>query len=218
MGKQVKDFTSTALEVLTTYAWPGNVRELQNVVERAILIAESDVITPDCLPEGIKSDGSFQEQCFDRKLTIEDYTKTFIQRYQTQFNEQQMADMLGITRKSSGRSGRSGGSRGNGEEPGPRALCHVQPVRDTEPVVLRGFWFTSPAAAHGRCRNPASTAPLVDLTFFSQTHQHAPSLDDGRARGNPLIYRRVVLLLCGRTGNMSGEHNQTVEEEEGIPW
>ena len=100
MGKQVKDFTNEALEVLTTYAWPGNVRELQNVVERAILIAESDVITPDCLPEGIKSDGSFQEAVFDRKLTIEDYTKTFIQRYQTQFNEQQMADMLGITRKS----------------------------------------------------------------------------------------------------------------------
>ena len=37
---------------------------------------------------------------FDQKLTIEDYTKAFIVRYQKQFNEQQLAEKLGITRKS----------------------------------------------------------------------------------------------------------------------
>ena len=100
MGKQVKDIAPAALDVMTNYLWPGNVRELQNVVERAILIADGDTITPECLPEGIKGDGTFQTAVFDRKLTIEDYTKAFIQRYQLQFNEQQIADMLGITRKS----------------------------------------------------------------------------------------------------------------------
>jgi DNA-binding NtrC family response regulator len=100
MGKQVKDIAAASLDVMTNYSWPGNVRELQNVVERAILIAEGDTITPECLPEGIKGNGSFQEVVFDEKLTIEDYTKAFIKRYQLQFNEQQMADMLGITRKS----------------------------------------------------------------------------------------------------------------------
>jgi DNA-binding NtrC family response regulator len=100
MGKLVKDIAPAALDVMANYLWPGNVRELQNVVERAILIADGDTITPECLPEGIKGDGTFQETAFDKKLTIEDYTKAFIQRYQTQFNEQQIADMLGITRKS----------------------------------------------------------------------------------------------------------------------
>jgi DNA-binding NtrC family response regulator len=100
MGKQVKDIAAASLDVMTNYSWPGNVRELQNVVERAILIAEGDTITPECLPEGIKGNGSFQEVVFDEKLTIEDYTKAFIKRYQLQYNEQQMADMLGITRKS----------------------------------------------------------------------------------------------------------------------
>ncbi|NTW65089.1 MAG: sigma-54-dependent Fis family transcriptional regulator [Nitrospirae bacterium] len=100
MGKQVKDIAPAALDVMANYLWPGNVRELQNVVERAILIADGDTITPECLPEGIKGDGTFQEAAFEKKLTIEDYTKAFIQRHQTQFNEQQIADMLGITRKS----------------------------------------------------------------------------------------------------------------------
>jgi DNA-binding NtrC family response regulator len=85
---------------MINYSWPGNVRELQNVVERAILISDGAVIDPEHLPEGIKGDGSFSEGVFEKKLTIEDYTKAFIVRYQTEFNEQQIADMLGITRKS----------------------------------------------------------------------------------------------------------------------
>jgi transcriptional regulator with PAS, ATPase and Fis domain len=100
MGKAAKDIAPQALDVMTDYEWPGNVRELQNVVERAILIADGDIITPECLPDGIRGNGLFQDQVFDRKLTIEDYTKAFIARYQKQYNEQQIADMLGITRKS----------------------------------------------------------------------------------------------------------------------
>ena len=100
MGKQVKDIAPQALDVMVNYPWPGNVRELQNVVERAILIAEGDTITVECLPEGVKVGDGFQQTVSDQKLTIEDYTKAFIQRYQVQHNEQQIADMLGITRKS----------------------------------------------------------------------------------------------------------------------
>jgi DNA-binding NtrC family response regulator len=100
MGKSMKDIAPQALDVMADYGWPGNVRELQNVVERAILIADGDIITLECLPEGIRGNGSFQDEVFDRKLTIEDYTKAFITRYQKQYNEQQIADMLGITRKS----------------------------------------------------------------------------------------------------------------------
>jgi DNA-binding NtrC family response regulator len=100
MGKQVKDIAPQALEVMANYPWPGNVRELQNVVERAILIADGETITLECLPEGVKAGDGFQQTVSDQKLTIEDYTKAFIQRYQVEHNEQQIADMLGITRKS----------------------------------------------------------------------------------------------------------------------
>ncbi len=100
MGKTVREVDPSALEMMVNYLWPGNVRELQNVVERAIILADGDCITTECLPEGIKGDGSFHDEAFDKKLTIGDYTKAFIVRYQKQFNEQQIADMLGITRKS----------------------------------------------------------------------------------------------------------------------
>jgi DNA-binding NtrC family response regulator len=42
-----------ALEALTRYDWPGNVRELANVLERAQILAEGDVITLDDLPENL---------------------------------------------------------------------------------------------------------------------------------------------------------------------
>ncbi len=100
MGKQVKDVSAEAMDVLMGYQWAGNVRELQNVIERAILIADDSLILPEHLPEGIKAEASFHHQSFEKKLSIEDYTKAFIMRYQADNNEQQLADMLGITRKS----------------------------------------------------------------------------------------------------------------------
>ncbi len=41
------------LLALESYAWPGNVRELEATIERAVIIARSDEITPDCLREEI---------------------------------------------------------------------------------------------------------------------------------------------------------------------
>jgi DNA-binding NtrC family response regulator len=49
IGKPIRAMTPEALEKLRAYAWPGNVRELENVIQRAIILAEGDVITPDVL-------------------------------------------------------------------------------------------------------------------------------------------------------------------------
>ena len=50
---EVKTLNSEAVEALVRYNWPGNVRELINVLERAILLCESKVITPGDLPDEI---------------------------------------------------------------------------------------------------------------------------------------------------------------------
>jgi len=50
-SKTIAGFTEEALDVLQTYAWPGNVRELENVIERAVVLTRSDLITPADLPE-----------------------------------------------------------------------------------------------------------------------------------------------------------------------
>ena len=98
--KNVVGITDEALDRMVKYRWPGNVRELQNVIERALLITESNKITPDNLPESIRPDQSFQKGSINGQLSIEDYTKAFIVEYQSQYNEQQLAAKLGITRKS----------------------------------------------------------------------------------------------------------------------
>ncbi len=45
MGKRQCQLDSSATAELTAYSWPGNVRELRNVIERAVMLATSDVIT-----------------------------------------------------------------------------------------------------------------------------------------------------------------------------
>jgi DNA-binding NtrC family response regulator len=43
-NKKIAGFSPGALEFLETYRWPGNVRELRNAIERAVILAQSDVI------------------------------------------------------------------------------------------------------------------------------------------------------------------------------
>ena len=46
LGKPPLALSPAALEVLRGYPWPGNVRELQNCLERAVILADGDTITP----------------------------------------------------------------------------------------------------------------------------------------------------------------------------
>jgi DNA-binding NtrC family response regulator len=52
--KGVKGFTSEAMDIILKYEWPGNVRELENLVERVIILANSDEIGLDDIPEPMK--------------------------------------------------------------------------------------------------------------------------------------------------------------------
>jgi two-component system response regulator HydG len=49
-------FSPAAAEALVIYDWPGNVRELERLMERAIALAESDVIELDDLPPAVRGD------------------------------------------------------------------------------------------------------------------------------------------------------------------
>lgn len=55
MTKPIKDISPEAMKIITNYEWPGNVRELRNVIERAIVVCEGDMITPDDLSFPFKS-------------------------------------------------------------------------------------------------------------------------------------------------------------------
>ncbi|WP_273040711.1 sigma-54-dependent transcriptional regulator [Thermodesulfovibrio thiophilus] len=100
MGKDIKKIEPQTMQLLLKYSWPGNVRELQNVIEQSVVFSEYDSIKPEDLPEHIKT----LERVMDKRkeipvLSIEEYTKEFILKYQSFYTEQELADMLGITRK-----------------------------------------------------------------------------------------------------------------------
>ena len=48
--KSIRGASPEALALLKAYRWPGNIRELRNAVERAMLLAEADDLTPDLFP------------------------------------------------------------------------------------------------------------------------------------------------------------------------
>jgi len=57
-GKAIEYASPETLELFNRYSWPGNVRELENVIERAIVMADPDakLITPDLLPPALRNE------------------------------------------------------------------------------------------------------------------------------------------------------------------
>jgi DNA-binding NtrC family response regulator len=49
-GIVLKGISKPALKILMNYSWPGNVRQLESVIERGVLMAETDQILPEDLP------------------------------------------------------------------------------------------------------------------------------------------------------------------------
>ena len=54
IGREIQGVSETALRELVAHDWPGNVRELHNVVERAVVLCSTEVLT---LPEPLNSRG-----------------------------------------------------------------------------------------------------------------------------------------------------------------
>jgi PAS domain S-box-containing protein len=46
-GKKIKTIDKNTLELLRSYAWPGNIRELQNIVERSVIVCETETFSVD---------------------------------------------------------------------------------------------------------------------------------------------------------------------------
>jgi two-component system response regulator AtoC len=53
-GTNIREIEAEGRRYLLEYTWPGNVRELENVIERAMVLAESDAIGVDDLPDRIR--------------------------------------------------------------------------------------------------------------------------------------------------------------------
>jgi formate hydrogenlyase transcriptional activator len=46
-GKNITSVDKKTLQLLESYAWPGNIRELQNVIERSVILCETEIFSID---------------------------------------------------------------------------------------------------------------------------------------------------------------------------
>lgn len=99
-GKPLKQVTKQAFDLLMRYDWPGNVRELENVIERAVILQEGNLIGPEDLPERIRG-GTSQiktDLVTARNLTLEELEKQYILQVlnETGWHKKKAAQILGI--------------------------------------------------------------------------------------------------------------------------
>ncbi len=101
--------SAATLDILQTYRFPGNVRELQNILERALLLSDSNTIEPVHLPVEVQSgdDAHFDEPLsMNLKLETKKAQESVEQRLiikalnQAKNNHKLAAQMLGISRGS----------------------------------------------------------------------------------------------------------------------
>lgn len=99
--KQIRGFTSSAIEALLSYSWPGNVRELENVVERAVVICSDEYIEPKDLI--LSTASAANEDTFSGK-NLKDAINLFKRHYiqesleMNSWSQTQTAKILGIQR------------------------------------------------------------------------------------------------------------------------
>lgn len=103
-GKNIKGLSPAAIEKLLGYSWPGNVRELKNVIERAMILTESEEIRPDHLSIGPSSKASAAEAVrahpYPEDMTLKEMEATHIMKVleKVKGNKTHASRVLGISR------------------------------------------------------------------------------------------------------------------------
>jgi DNA-binding NtrC family response regulator len=103
LGKRIAGFDAEFSAFLQNYPWPGNVRELENLIERAVILADAQTLTGRDLAEVAPALPMVRAATplpgGARPLAIEEYIREVIERFQDSHSETQLASMLGIGRK-----------------------------------------------------------------------------------------------------------------------
>ena len=98
LARRKRGIDDAAMQLLLQHRWPGNVRELHNAIDRAVLLEESDTITPQSLPAF--SDDPV-EAAAEQQWTLGQLEARYIREVlrQTRSNYSRAAEILGINRK-----------------------------------------------------------------------------------------------------------------------
>jgi len=102
-SRLIRGLTPDARAVILDYAWPGNVRQLESAIERAILLAENDLIAVEDLPLEVRqearpvTEGAFKLPA--EGISFEDFERNLILQAmeRTDYNITKAAKLLGLT-------------------------------------------------------------------------------------------------------------------------
>lgn len=97
-GKNIRDVDYEAMQALLAYDWPGNVRELRNTIERAVVLAEGDIITIHDLPDKIRTIDIEGVQTSTLRQALDGFEREYIRRSlaENKGNKEATAVKLGI--------------------------------------------------------------------------------------------------------------------------
>jgi DNA-binding NtrC family response regulator len=103
-GKDVNQISAAAMQRIVSYPFPGNVRELENIIERAVVLADGQIIMPEHLPQRLlgREAKLHKRQKKEHLLTLAELEQEHILKAleHTGYNKTQAAKILGIDRVS----------------------------------------------------------------------------------------------------------------------
>jgi len=104
LGKKIERIDTPAIDMFTAYHWPGNVRELENVIERAVLLADAGVIHGHHLPPSLQ-----MNRYATRREEAPGTFESLVQNYEIELitdalkdsngNQSEAARALGLTKR-----------------------------------------------------------------------------------------------------------------------
>jgi two-component system response regulator HydG len=113
MNRGTMLLTNASRQAISQYRWPGNVRELENAIERAVILADGDEITPEnmaidaspdqyvpqILTENLLNPKTSNHKTSQGDLSLDDYFMHFVLENEDGMNETDLARKLGVSRK-----------------------------------------------------------------------------------------------------------------------
>uniref|UniRef100_A0AB33KWB3 Sigma-54 dependent transcriptional regulator n=1 Tax=Tenacibaculum sp. Pbs-1 TaxID=3238748 RepID=A0AB33KWB3_9FLAO len=99
LNKSIAGFSHEVLTLFQQYNWPGNLRELSNVIKRATLLSQTEIIEKEVLPEELKN--TEDQYSIPNEFSTKENEKKLIIRalHEAKNNKTKAAKLLNITRK-----------------------------------------------------------------------------------------------------------------------
>jgi DNA-binding NtrC family response regulator len=104
-NKEILDISEDVMEVFENYDWPGNIRELENLIERAVVLTKTKLITRDSLPPFLYAPPIKEENIFNPAVnrgSLKEQTQLFQKRWimealrKTNGVQKKAAEFLGL--------------------------------------------------------------------------------------------------------------------------